>query len=143
MQMRQIGFGVTDLLLHCEYDAHRDGDPVSYARNSLQRFSPAELPSDHAGILSFTHLFSSPVGYGAGYYSYKWAEVLEADAFSRFRADGIFSNNVGQEFREKILSKGDSADPAELYREFMGRDPDPDALMQRLGLVSLEQMTTV
>jgi len=143
MQMRQLGFGTTDLLLHREYAPERDGDPVEYSRRILQRFTPAELPRDHAAIVSFTHLFSSPVGYGAGYYSYKWAEVLEADAFSRFLEKGIFSRDAGLDFREKILARGDSEDPAELYRSFMGRDPDPEALLARSGLLSLEEVTTV
>ena len=133
-QMRQLGFGFVDLLLHCRYRPESDGDPVSYTRNVLQEFSPAPLPAGHAMIAAFTHLFASPVGYGAGYYSYKWAEVLDADAFSRFRNEGIFSRAVGGEFRESILSKGDSEDPAELYRKFMGRDPDPEALLVRSGL---------
>jgi oligopeptidase A len=133
-QMRQVGFGFIDLLLHVGYDAARDGDPVAYSRRILQEFSPAPLPADHAMIAAFTHLFAAPVGYGAGYYSYKWAEVLEADAFTRFRDGGIFSREVGARFRGEILSRGDSEDPAELYRRFMGRDPDPRALLVRSGL---------
>ena len=132
--MRQLGFGFVDLLLHVRYEAGRDGDPVAYTRRVLQEFSPAPLPPQHAMIAAFTHLFGSPVGYGAGYYSYKWAEVLDADAFTRFRERGIFSRDVGAAFRGEILSRGDSEDPAELYRRFMGRDPDPSALLVRSGL---------
>jgi oligopeptidase A len=133
-QMRQVGFAFIDLLLHIRYSQERDGDPVEYARRLLQDFSPAPLPPNHAMIAAFTHLFSSPVGYGAGYYSYKWAEVLDADAFTRFRDNGIFSREIGTEFRTNILSKGDSEDPAELYKKFMGREPDPSALLVRSGL---------
>jgi len=136
MQMRQLGFGIVDLSLHTLYDPRSDGDVILYARNLLQQFSAAELPSDYAMIASFTHLFASPVGYGAGYYSYKWAEVLDADAFTRFKNEGIFSRTTGMEFRGHILSKGNSQDPAELYRGFMGRDPDPEALLRRSGLAS-------
>jgi len=133
-QMRQLGFGFVDLMLHTRYSPERDGDPVEYSRRVLQEYSPAPLPPQHAMIAGFTHLFSSPVGYAAAYYSYKWAEVLDADAFTRFREFGIFSREVGGEFREKILSRGDSQDPAELYRSFMGREPDPTALLLRSGL---------
>jgi oligopeptidase A len=133
-QMRQLGFGVMDLALHIDYDAAKDGDVMDYARNILQEFSAARLPKEHAMPAAFTHLFADPVGYGAGYYSYKWAEVLDADAFSRFHQMGIFSAEAGGQFRDKILSKGDSEDPAQLYRNFMGRDPDQNALLVRSGL---------
>ncbi|MFN7998833.1 MAG: M3 family metallopeptidase [Bryobacteraceae bacterium] len=134
-QMRQLGFGFVDMALHIHYSPERDGDLIEYSRNILQQFSPAPLPPDHAMIAAFTHLFASPVGYGAGYYSYKWAEVLDADAFTRFRSHGIFSEEIGTQFRNVILSRGDSEDPAELYRQFMGRDPDPNALLERSGLL--------
>jgi oligopeptidase A len=133
-QMRQLGFGFVDLLLHVRYTPEKDGDAIDYSRRILQEFSPARLPADHAMIAAFTHLFGGSVAYAAGYYSYKWAEVLDADAFTRFREIGIFSREVGSRFREHILSKGDSEDPAELYRAFMGRDPDPQALLVRSGL---------
>jgi oligopeptidase A len=135
-QMRQLSFGIVDLLLHREWDPARDGDVVSYARRLLNEFSPAPLPPEHAMIASFTHLFASPVGYAAGYYSYKWAEVLDADAFSRFLEAGIFNREVGLAFRRAVLERGDSRDPAELYREFMGRDPDLQPLLVRLGLAA-------
>ena len=133
-QMRQLGFGTLDLALHRDYSEEKDGGLVRFAREILQQFSPAPLPEDHAMVLSFTHLFSSPVAYAAGYYSYKWAEVLDADAFTRFKAAGVFSREVGSEFREKILSRGNSEDPAVLYRNFMGRDPDLMPLLIRSGL---------
>jgi oligopeptidase A len=134
LQMRQLSFGLLDLALHCEYDAQRDGDIVLYSRAILDQFSAAKLPEGHAMILSFTHLFANPVGYGAGYYSYKWSEVLDADAFTRFQADGLRNPQVGAAFRDHILAKGDSEDPADLYRAFMGRDPDVNALLIRSGL---------
>jgi oligopeptidase A len=135
-QMRQLGFGLVDLALHREIPPGANVDLLAFARDRLQEFSPAKLRPDYAMIASFTHLFASPVGYGAGYYSYKWAEVLDADAFTRFRSGGIFSPEVGGRFRDRILSRGDSEDPSELYRSFMGRDPDPNALLERSGLLT-------
>jgi oligopeptidase A len=132
-QMRQLSFGFVDLALHRDYSG--DGDVVAYTRAILDRFSAAPLPPEHSMVTGFTHLFSSPVAYGAGYYSYKWAEVLDADAFSRFRREGVFNNAVGLEYRKRILEKGDSEEPGELFRSFMGRDPDPRALLERAGLV--------
>ena len=134
-QMRQLGFSMVDLKLHREYDPERDPDVMTYAREILARFAPTDLPADYGMIASFTHLFSSPVAYGAGYYSYKWAEVLDADAFTRFQREGIFNTATGVDYRRRILERGDSEDPGQLYREFMGRDPDSNALLKRLGLL--------
>ncbi len=133
MMMRQLGFAELDLDLHMDYRG--EGDVIERARAILERHSPVPLPADYAMIAGFSHLFANPVGYAAGYYSYKWAEVLEADAFSRFLREGIFSREAGEAFRREILSKGDSEDPMVLYKAFMGREPRLDALMERSGLV--------
>ena len=133
--MRQLGFAEVDLGLHMDWD-EAQGDITDWARTVLNRFSPVPLPADHAMVAGFTHLFSSPVGYAAGYYSYKWAEVLDADAFSRFRREGLFNREVGQAFRAEILARGDSEDPMVLYRRFMGREPTLEALLERDGLVA-------
>ncbi len=134
MQMRQLGFATVDLKLHREYDPESDVDVMGFARDILAQFTPAELPSHYGMIAGFTHLFASPVAYGAGYYSYKWSEVLDADAFTRFLREGIFNIDTGLDYRRNILERGDSDDPAQLYRNFMGRDPDASALLERLGL---------
>lgn len=131
--MRQLSFGLLDLYLHRVWPLNQEEDVVAASRRILQEFSPAPLPEDHAMIASFLHLFSNPVGYAAAYYSYKWAEVLDADAFTYFRTRGIFSREAGLRFREQILSRGDSEDPGELFRGFLGRDPDPRALLERCG----------
>ncbi|GMA16350.1 M3 family peptidase [Deinococcus metallilatus] len=134
--MRQLSFGTVDLELHVEFDPDAPGaDPVREAREIMARFYPYPLPEDFARIAQFGHLFSSPVGYGAGYYSYKWAEVLDADAFSRFAAEGIFNRETGRAYVDTILSQGNSKEAAQLYRDFMGRDPDAEALLRRSGLV--------
>ena len=133
-QMRQLGFATVDLALHQDYDAERQGDVMTYGRTLLQAHSPVDLPDDYAMLAGFTHVFAHPIGYAAGYYSYKWAEVLDADAFTRFKKEGVTNPEVGRAFRESILSKGNSADPAELYRGFMGRDPKLEPLLERAGL---------
>jgi len=133
-QMRQLGFAKADLALHRSYDPEVDGDAVSYARAILAAHAPAPVPDDYAMITSFTHLFGSSSGYAAGYYSYKWAEVLDADAFTRFRDAGVLSREVGEAFRKAILSRGDSEDPQVLFQDFMGREPRLDALLERTGL---------
>jgi oligopeptidase A len=138
--MRQLGFAATDLALHVEYEPARDGDVVTYARRVMQPYAPARFHDDYAMIASFTHLFSSAVGYAAGYYSYKWAEVLDADAFTRFREGGVFSRTVGENFRKTILERGDSEDPASLYRSFMHREPSLDALLERSGLAGTDRV---
>ena len=133
-QMRQLGFASTDLKLHRHYDADQHGEVLAYARENLQGYSPTPLPDDYAMLAGFTHVFAHPTGYAAGYYSYKWAEVLDADAFTRFKREGITNPSVGAAFRDAILSKGNSEEPAELYRAFMGRDPELGALLERAGL---------
>ncbi len=133
--MRQLGFARLDLALHVELDPDGGEEPMEKARAILQEHTPAPLPQQSAMVAGFSHLFASATGYAAGYYSYKWAEVLDADAFSRFREEGIFNPDVGAAFREAILSQGDSRDPAELFRQFMGREPSLDALLERAGLV--------
>ncbi len=134
--MRQLSFGEVDLLLHSAYDPTRDGTIQPYAQSILQRYAAIKLPEDDAMIASFGHLFASPTGYAAGYYSYKWAELLEADAFGRFKREGVLSERTGAAYRSLILARGNSAPPEELFREFMGRDPDSSALLERAGLVS-------
>jgi oligopeptidase A len=132
--MRQLGFSTVDLALHRSYERDRDGDILTYCRTLLQPFTAAKLPNDYGMIAGFTHIFSSPIGYAAGYYSYQWAEVLDADAFSRFKHEGIMNQSVGLAFREAILSRGDTLPPEELFKNFMSREPNTVALLERAGL---------
>lgn len=134
-QMRQLGFAAVDLALHTEYAPEEHGDPQSFANAILERYAPTRLPEGYSLITSFSHLFAHPVGYAAGYYSYKWAEVLDADAFSRFKEAGLFDAETGRAFRDAILSRGDSDDPLVLFREFMGREPRLEPMLERQGLL--------
>lgn len=134
--MRQVAFAKMDLLLHvrpAEYASLPDVEPA--IRKEVADCLVPTIPPAPTLVKRFNHIFADPVGYAAGYYSYKWAEVLDADAFTRFRREGLFSSKVGAEFVATILSRGNSADPAELFRAFMGRDPDLTALLERSGLL--------
>jgi oligopeptidase A len=132
--MRQVQFAKMDLLLHLRPADFVDGDLEAKARALVADTMIPTTPPARTIVRRFGHLFSDPVGYAAGYYSYKWAEVLEADAFTRWKSAGVFSRAVGREFVEHVLSRGNSADAAELFRRFMGRDANPRALLERCGL---------
>jgi oligopeptidase A len=133
--MRQLSFSTVDLALHRHYQRDRDGEILEYCRAIAQQHSPVELRPDFGQIASFGHLFASSVGYAAGYYSYQWAEVLDADAFSRFMREGIMNRTTGLEFRDTILGRGDTAEPDQLFSDFMGRPPELSALLRRCGLL--------
>lgn len=132
--MRQLAFARMDLDLHLRAADYAQGD-VSLKLQALLRdyLTPTEPPAPTIEN-RFTHIFADPTGYAAGYYSYKWAEVLDADAFTRFKREGIFNERVGGEFVAKVLSRGNSADPMQLFTDFMGRPPDLSALLLRAGL---------
>ena len=153
-QVRQLRFGLLDLAWHTRREEipGQAGDDGKEAGDDGRNVIPAKagiscleletralsgcavLPDIPGSCIStaFTHIFSG--GYSAGYYSYKWAEVLEADAFSLFRERGIFSREAAAAFRENILARGGSEPEDVLYRRFRGREPDPDALLKKLEI---------
>ena len=129
-QMRQLSFGTVDLALHIDFDPNSNEDAIEYGQNLMEAFTMKPHFAHTNFLNGFSHVFAGN-GYAAGYYSYKWSEVLDADAFSRFQKEGVFNPEVGRDFVKCILSQGDSKDAEELYRDFMGRDPDPEALLRR------------
>lgn len=130
--LRQVSFGLLDMSWHST-DPKNITDVATFEQAS---FKGTDLfPSQSGSCMStaFSHIFQG--GYAAGYYSYKWAEVLDADAFERFKEAGIFNPQVASDFKEHILSKGGSEDPMVLYKKFRGAAPKPEALLKRAGLL--------
>jgi peptidyl-dipeptidase Dcp len=129
--LRQLSFGLLDMAWYT-LEKPFDGDVQAFEAEAWKRAQV--LPAVEGTCMStqFSHIFSG--GYAAGYYGYKWAEVLDADAFSVFKADGIFSTKVADSFRENILSKGATEHPMTLYKRFRGQEPTIDALLRRNGI---------
>ena len=130
-QVRQLHFGYLDMAWHSLKELPAEGT-LEFEQKTLAPYAVMPAVEGTGFSTSFSHIFSG--GYSAGYYSYKWAEVLEADAFSLFKEKGIFNQEVATSFRKNILEKGGAEDEAVIYRNFRGHDPQPEALMTKLGL---------
>jgi peptidyl-dipeptidase Dcp len=131
--LRQISFGLLDMNWHGKDPKHIN-DVKSY---EIESFGDTQLYPDvemNCMSTSFSHIFQG--GYSSGYYSYKWAEVLDADAFEFFKENGIFNKTVATKFKENVLSKGGTENPMTLYKRFRGQEPKPDALLRRAGLIA-------
>jgi len=130
--LRQLSFGLLDMAWH-----GNDPSGINNVKEfESQSFSNTQLyPDVKENCLStaFSHTFQG--GYSSGYYSYKWAEVLDADAFSYFKEKGIFNKEIANKFKNHILTQGGTQDPMKLYKKFRGQDPNPEALLKRAGLI--------
>ena len=136
--LRQLQFGMTDIELHSKFDPNGSETPFDiHLRIAKQTSAMAPLPEGRF-LCAFSHIFAG--GYAAGYYSYKWAEVLSADAFAAFEEAGLDDeaavSETGRRFRDTVLSEGGSRHPMEIYEQFRGRKPTVDALLRHSGLVS-------
>jgi oligopeptidase A len=132
MMIRQLEFSLFDFKMHLNYKPDAPV-PVQKVLNDIRdTISVIPVPEFNRFQHSFSHIFAG--GYSAGYYSYKWAEVLSADAFSRFEEEGIFNKETGQSFFNEILSRGGELDAAELFKNFRGREPKVDALLRHCGI---------
>jgi peptidyl-dipeptidase Dcp len=130
-QVRQLQFGILDMTWHTLKEIPSES-VEKFEAKAIKKCAVLPAVEGTGFTTSFSHIFAG--GYSAGYYSYKWAEVLEADAFSLFKEKGIFNKEVADSFRENILSKGGSIPADQLYRNFRGHDPQPQALIEKLGL---------
>ena len=129
--LRQVSFGLLDMAWYSRTTPF-EGDVQAYERTAWQRAQLLPQVNEACMSTTFSHIFAG--GYAGGYYSYKWAEVLDADAFSLFKQKGIFNTEVAQSFRDNILSKGGTEDPMTLYVRFRGQQPTIDALLKRNGI---------
>jgi len=132
MTLRQISFGLLDMAWHSS-DPAEMSDVAAFEKKAMEKCQLLTPVEGSNMSVAFSHIFSG--GYSAGYYSYKWAEVLDADAFEAFKENGIFDKATADLFRESILERGGTEDPMKLYESFRGKKPTPDALLKRAGLV--------
>ena len=129
--MRQVSFGLLDMAYYTKKDAF-DEDIITFEKKAWEKAMVIEQLPDTCMTVQFSHIMAG--GYAAGYYSYKWAEVLDADAFAVFKKHGIFNPKIAQRFRDHILSKGGTENPMILYKRFKGGEPTIDALLKRNGI---------